>query len=134
VVDERHERCQRPKRNSRLGSANGLLFLVFAFAQALEDGESGFFGVGEGDRLELDGGIEGGNELAHRAAAGWADFQGRRTEWTAQREFAAADGATALAQFVFVDRHIGVPVKFPRFEIAAGTPPATRSAFPPSPA
>lgn len=47
-----------------------LLLLVFAFAEAFKHGETGFFSVGHGERLELDRGTETGNEFANRFFAG----------------------------------------------------------------
>jgi hypothetical protein len=82
-----------------------LLSLVFPLINPFEHGKSRFFGVGDRERLELDGRIEGGKDLAHRFLAGRAIGQRLRRERPTQREFAAAHLASALAQFVFVNRH-----------------------------
>ena len=85
-------------------SINSLL-LIFAFAEPFKHGEPGLFRVRDGQRLELVGRIEGGNDFAHRLFAGRTFRQFRRAQWPTQGEFSAADLALAFAQFVFVERH-----------------------------
>jgi hypothetical protein len=81
------------------------LSLVFAFVHAFQHGEPGFFGVRDGQGLELEGRIEGGNNLANRFFAGGTVGQRRGGKRPAQREFPAADRTGAIAQFVLVNRH-----------------------------
>lgn len=87
------------------GEEKTLLALIFAFAEALEDGESGFFGIADRQGLELEGRAEVGEDLADRLFAGRALGQCRRAERSAQGEVAATSGASSVAKFVFVERH-----------------------------
>ena len=82
-----------------------LLPLVFALAQTLEHGKTGFFGVGDGHGFELMGGAEVGNELPHRLFAGRAMRERLGRQRAVQREPAAADLALAFTKLVFVERH-----------------------------
>src|SRR5439155_859539 len=66
------------------------LSLIFPFIEPLEHGEAGLFGVADGERLELDGRTEGGDDFAHRFLARRALSQLRRAERPAQSELAAA--------------------------------------------
>ena len=82
-----------------------LLFFVFAFAEALEDGEAGFFGVGDGEGLEFLRGAEIGDDFADGFFAGGTGFEFGSVDGTAQSEFATANFAVTIDQFVFVKRH-----------------------------
>ena len=84
------------------------LALVFAFVEFFVNGEAGLFGVRDRERLEVGGGAEAGDELAHRPTTGGAFLERLGRDGAAQREAgAAARLAVALivAQFVFVNRH-----------------------------
>jgi len=85
--------------------ATGSLLLIFTFAEPFEHGEPGFFGVGDGERLELVRRAESGKDFAHRLFASRTFRQLRRAQRPAQGELAAAHLALALAQLVFVKRH-----------------------------
>ncbi len=82
-----------------------LLFLVFAFAEAFEDGEAGFFGVADGKRFEFDGGAEGRNDFAHRLLARGTGFELGSAYRATQGEVATTDHAVSIAKFVFVKWH-----------------------------
>ena len=83
-----------------------LLAFVLTFAQSLEDGEPCLFGIGDGERLGLDRGVESRNDLANRLPAGRADFQLCCTEWPTERKLTTAGQAVTVTEFVFVKRHL----------------------------
>src|SRR5439155_23973802 len=86
----------------------GSLPLVLAFADPLQDLEARLLGVGNRKRLQLRRRMKGREGLAHRLPARGALSQRRGPQRPAQRESAAAYLALALAQFVFVNRHITI--------------------------
>ena len=67
-----------------------LLALVFALADALENGEARFLGVRNGEWLEFGRGAEARDNLADRLLAGGAFGEFGSREGAPQREFAAA--------------------------------------------
>ena len=79
--------------------------LVFALFDFFEDGKARFFGIRNGQRLELVRRAEAGNNFANGLFARRALGQFRRAQGPLQRELAAADRASALAQFIFVKWH-----------------------------
>jgi hypothetical protein len=82
-----------------------LLLLVFAFAQSLQDGEAGFFGVADREWLKFQWAVERGNDFANRLFARGTGFELRGIDGPAQSEFATADHAISVAKFVFVIGH-----------------------------
>jgi hypothetical protein len=72
---------------------------VFAFADAFQDSEAGFLGVGKGDRP---GGVESGKDFADRAATSGADLEFRGVNGALEGKVAVAHGAIAFAEFIFV--------------------------------
>lgn len=82
-----------------------LQLLVFAFVDALQDGEPRVLGVGQGDWFKFCRSVEVRNDTAHRFLACGALFQFRGIHRPAQRETAAADFAVTITNFVFVQRH-----------------------------
>jgi hypothetical protein len=88
-----------------------LLPFVFAFAELFEDGESGFFGVGDGQRLEFVRGAKGGDNFAHRFFARRTPGQLRRGQWASEREMASTGLALAFSQLIFIKRH-GIIFRF----------------------
>ena len=55
--------------HSFLRNNHPLLPLVFAFAEFFVNREAGFFCIGDRKRLEMGGGAEAGDDLAHRPPA-----------------------------------------------------------------
>ena len=71
--------------------------LVFSLAELFVDGESGLLCVGDREWLEVSGGVEAGDDLAHRSPAGRAFLERLGRHRTAQCEArAAARFAVAL--------------------------------------
>src|SRR6266849_4195378 len=105
--------CTVPSPESQTGfappqsisSPRLVLPLVFAFAQALQDGEPGLLGVGDGNGLQFDRRVESGDHFAHGLFAGRTSLEFRRAQGAAEGELPAADHATACAQFIFIERH-----------------------------
>src|SRR5262245_49408263 len=85
-------------------SALRLLPLVFALADAFEDGEAGFLGIGNRKRPQR---VKRRKDFANRLFASGALGQRRGGDRPTQNEFAAADLAVALTEFVFVQWHFG---------------------------
>ena len=83
--------------------AHGLLPFVLTFLHAFEDGETGFFGVGDG---EFFGRVEGGKDFADRFFAGGAVGQWFGGKGAAEHKFSAADFAVSFTEFVFVQRRV----------------------------
>ena len=123
---------------------------VFALAEALEHGEPGLFGVGDGQRLEFLRRIEGGNDFAHRLFTGRTLLQLRRADRSPQGELPAANLTLALAKLVFVKRHetalffqkraeqinrqrqesvVALPIQSPRVIFIIAPPPPGRFLF-----
>ena len=88
-----------------MGIKSRLLLFVFAFAEAFEDGESGFLGVADRERLGLNRRIERGDDLANGAFASGAGGQFGCADRAPQRELSTADDAVAIANLIFVKRH-----------------------------
>src|SRR5262245_35182840 len=85
--------------NSELGTRNSehsSLPLVFSLAQPLEDAESSFLGVSNGERLELGGRAECGKDFTDRLLAGRTMRQRLRGQRAVQRESATANGAASF--------------------------------------
>lgn len=84
------------------------LSFVFALAEAFINFETGFLRVGDGKRLELVRRAEGRENLAHRLFARRTFRQWFGRKRAVQRERPATDLALALADFVFVKRHVTI--------------------------
>ena len=82
-----------------------LLAFIFALVDALEDGKTGFFGVGDGERLEFVGGGEAGDNFADGLFAGRTVGEGPGGQGPVQGEGATANLAAAFAHFIFVNGH-----------------------------
>jgi hypothetical protein len=83
---------------------NSLSFIL-ALADFFEHGESGLFGVRNGQRLELMRRVEAGDDFAHRLFARRTFGQFWRAQRPPQREPSAAHLALAFTQLVLVKRH-----------------------------
>ena len=81
---------------------------VFTLAETLENAEARLFGVGGGERFELGGRAEPGDDFANRLFARGTMRKRLGGQWPVQSEFATANLAVTFAQFVFVERHGGI--------------------------
>ena len=112
IAIERGELSRSPVRGWQIQAEKSssppklLLLFEFAFADAFKDGEAGFFGVANGEGFEFLRRAEIGNDFADGFATERALFERRAADWAVQSEFAAANFAVAIDQFVFVERHL----------------------------
>ena len=82
-----------------------LLLLVFAFIHPFQNGEAGFFCIGNGKRFQFYGRVEGRKNFAHGLFTSRTFRQFRRARRAAQGEFSFADHAGSFAQLILVKRH-----------------------------